>query len=174
MNATSPFVERLQAAIERPTSGVIGIVDTLLKACPGQDIRLDWQEGYCRVRVRTSGDEIGFATLLRQSVFRAILARVAEICNEQFPRSVSPYGGQSRLPVGGDQRTWSRVTFANTSESSWLSLRSLETSELIEELRQQNAQLRAELAARPPTPRDLYDHDVWPEMQRNYYDSFIA
>ena len=39
----------------------------------------------------------------RKSVVRAALARIAVLCNEHTPHSVSPYGGQDELSVGGDQ-----------------------------------------------------------------------
>ena len=34
---------------------------------------------------------------LQKSVVRAALARVAVLCNERIPGSVSPFGGQGRL-----------------------------------------------------------------------------
>src|SRR5262249_56235813 len=49
-----------------------------------------------------------------KSVFRAILARVAALCNEHAPNSVSPYGGEGEISVGTNPPTLFRVAFTNT------------------------------------------------------------
>src|SRR5208282_5382429 len=59
---------------------------------------------------------------LRKSVFRAILARVAVLCNERSPNSVSPYGGQGEVSVGADPAMTFRVEFANTPDEQRLEL----------------------------------------------------
>ena len=174
MNAVSKYAEALRAALDHPTSGIIGIVDTLLKVRPDQEVHLHWQPDCCEVQCRAAGYEAGFETPLRQSVFRAIVARVSAICSQDSPGSMSPYGGESKLCVSTDQAAWVRVKFENTPDSQWLSLTPLSKAEEIEELRRQNAELRAKLAARSTKPPDIDTGNVWPEMQQNYYDSFIA
>ena len=62
---------------------------------------------------------------LRKSAFRAILARVAVLCNERCPNSVSPYGGQGELLVDTDPATALRVAFVNTPDEQSLELASL-------------------------------------------------
>jgi hypothetical protein len=52
---------------------------------------------------------------LPKSVFRAILARLAAMCNERIPDSVSPYGGEGELSVGTDPPAIFRVAFTNTA-----------------------------------------------------------
>ncbi len=53
-----------------------------------------------RVRCGDDGLEVVLTWSVGKSVFRAILARVATLCNEQSANSVSPYGGQGELVVG--------------------------------------------------------------------------
>ncbi|HEX7379169.1 MAG TPA: hypothetical protein VF278_18755 [Pirellulales bacterium] len=72
-------------------------------------------------------DDIGsrafvFATLaanLPRSAFRALLARIAALCNEFAPSSVSPYGGEGRFAVGASSL---RVAFVNRPGEQRLSL----------------------------------------------------
>ena len=59
---------------------------------------------------------------LRKSALRAILARVAALCNERTPNSVSPYGGQGELSVGANPAVVFRVRFANTLAEQRLEL----------------------------------------------------
>src|SRR5438046_4050369 len=122
MNTMSSFCGALRSAFERPTRGVVGLVDDLLRLCPEQGLRLEWQADRCRVRSLANGSEAVFDRPLRKSVFRAILARVAALCNERSPNSVSPYGGQGELLVGADPPAPFRVTFANTPDEQKLEL----------------------------------------------------
>lgn len=127
MNTASEISGVLCRALVHPTRGVIGLVDDLLAMCREQGLQLDWQAHRCRVR-SCGGDweELLDVPLMdnprRKSVFRAILARVAALCNEQTPNSVSPYGGQGELTLGGIPPAVVRVTFANTPEEQKLEL----------------------------------------------------
>jgi hypothetical protein len=90
--------------------------------CREQSLQLDWQGDRCRIRTLAGGSEEVLDRPLRKSVFRAVLARVATLCNERNPNSVSPYGGQGELSVGADPPTTFRVTFTNTTEEQKLEL----------------------------------------------------
>jgi hypothetical protein len=57
---------------------------------------------------------------LRKSVFRAILARVATLCNEFAPDSVSPYGGTGQFVLPSHPGVVVRVDFANTPDAQEL------------------------------------------------------
>ena len=119
--ASSPLVQ-LHVAFMRPSRPVVGLVDDLLAACQEQGVRLDWQDGRCRVRSLEGGPEGVIDVPLRKSVFRAILARVAVLCNERNPNSVSPYGGQGELSIGTDPTMVFRLEFANTPDEQRLEL----------------------------------------------------
>ena len=114
MNTTSQLPELLRAALEHPERGVVGLADDLLRLCPEQGLRLEWHADQCRIHFLTGGTEEGMDVPLRKSVFRAILARIAVLCNERAPKSVSPYGGQGKLSAGGNPSVVFRVLFANT------------------------------------------------------------
>lgn len=122
MNTTSPFSTVLHQALLQPTRGVVGVVDDLLAACREQGLRLDWQTGLCRVRCLSDNPEGAIDVPLRKSVFRALLARVAVLCNERCPNSVSPYGGEGELSAGPNPGTILRATFVNTPDEQWLEL----------------------------------------------------
>jgi hypothetical protein len=122
MSTTSQVSDEFRRALVHPTRGVAGLVDDLLGVCQKHGLQLDWQADRCRVRSFGGEWEELVDVPLRKSVFRAILARVAALCNERTPNSVSPYGGHGQLAVGADPRSVFRVTFANTPAEQKLEL----------------------------------------------------
>ena len=114
MNNLPPLSERVRRAFEPTQDGVVGLVDGLLGLCREQGLQLDWQADRCRVRPLGGRPEESTEIPLPKSVFRAILARMAALCNERVPGSVSPYGGEGELSVGTDPPTVLRVAFTNT------------------------------------------------------------
>ncbi len=105
-----------------PTGGIIGLVDDLLAVCREHALELDWQTRRCRVRSSGGNWEELLDLPLRKSVFRAILARMAALCNERRPDSISPYGGHGELRVGPDPATAFRIAIINTSGEQRLEL----------------------------------------------------
>ena len=125
MNGLSPDTQRIQTAFELTQRGVVGLVDDLLGLCGESGLQLDWQADRCRVRpLGTDGQESTDLTLPK-SAFRAILARVAALCNERSPNSVSPYGGVGEICVSTNPPTTFRVAFTNTPSEQSLELRRL-------------------------------------------------
>src|SRR5436190_13085213 len=100
MSTASAFSEVLRHALGHPTRGVVGLVDDLLEVCRESGLQIEWQGNGCHARSRADDAAAWFEVSLRKSVFRTILARVAVLCNEHCPDSVSPYGGQGKLAVG--------------------------------------------------------------------------
>jgi hypothetical protein len=98
------------------------LVNDLLQLCQERGLQLDWQADCCRVRPVAGGSEEVIESPLRKSLFRAILARVAVLCNERSPNSVSPYGGRGELIVGANPATVFRVVFTNTPGEQRLEL----------------------------------------------------
>jgi hypothetical protein len=125
MNHVSPFPERLQRAFEPNQRGVVGLVDDLLALCREQGLQLDWQADRCRVRPLGAEPPESTEIPLPKSVFRAILARMAALCNERIPDSVSPYSGEGELSVCTDAPTVFRVAFTNTPGEQRLEVRRL-------------------------------------------------
>jgi hypothetical protein len=122
MNTTLPIAALLHRVLLQPERGVIGLVDDLLAMCHEHGLQLDWQaDRYC---VRFNGGDWEELTdvALRKSVFRAILARVAVLCNECTPNSVSLYGGQGELAVGSNPQKAFKVAFVNTPAEQRLHL----------------------------------------------------
>jgi hypothetical protein len=124
MKTTSKIAEAIREVIEHPSDGVVGIVDELLRLCPEQGLRLDWQADGCRIHCCVGDSEETIDVPRRKSVFRAILARIAVLCNEQVPNSVSPYGGEGELSTAANPSVQFRVSFTNTPAEQTLELTS--------------------------------------------------
>ena len=118
----SSFPELVGRAFRPTDRGVAGVVDGLLDLCPTHDLELDWRDDRCCVRSLGVEPNESTELPLPKSVFRAVLARVAALCNEHSPGSVSPYGGEAELMVGADPPTAARVAFTNTSSSQRIRL----------------------------------------------------
>src|SRR5258708_38171699 len=103
-NRQSANSQRLQHALLSPTGGVVGLVDELISICAENALELDWQADCCRARWPGNDQEEQIPTPGRKSVFRAILARIAALCNESRPNSVSPYGGTGELSVAANPK----------------------------------------------------------------------
>jgi hypothetical protein len=124
MNVPLTAPEQLHRALTTPTRGVLGLVDDLLAVAREHGIQLAWHSGHCRVRFLEGDPPSWIEVPLRKSVVRAALARVAVLCNQRNPHSVSPYGGQGELLAGTDPATTIRVAFVNTPDEQSLELAS--------------------------------------------------
>ena len=98
MNTTSKHIRLLQGAIEHPSRDVVGLVDDLLAVCSQHGLQLDWQAGHCRARSNGGDWEDLPGLAVRKSVLRAVLARVAALCNEHAPQLRACALGRSGLP----------------------------------------------------------------------------
>ena len=93
MNTTTEISSLLRRALDQSGSGIAGVVEAILNLCREYNLQLDWRANRCSIRP-VGGDWEEVADLrIRKSVFRAILARIAVLCNEQSPDDVSCYGG---------------------------------------------------------------------------------
>ncbi|HEY7427756.1 MAG TPA: hypothetical protein VH682_26230 [Gemmataceae bacterium] len=122
MNDSSTSLERLHHALTTPSGGVLGLVDELLAVAREHGLQLDWKADHCRVQFREGGSSDSIEVPLRKSVVRAVLARIAVLCNQRKPNSSSPYGGQGELFVGADPTTTIRAVFVNTPDEQSLEL----------------------------------------------------
>jgi hypothetical protein len=86
----------------------------LLRICQDRGLQLDWHAGQCRICSIGVVPEEAIEVPLPKSVFRAILARLAALCDERSPGSVSPYGGVGELAVGVAPAILRAVAFTNT------------------------------------------------------------
>lgn len=125
MNPGSPLSERVQRAFEPTGSGVVGLVDALLDACPEQGLQLHWHAGRCCVRPLGAPTQGSTEMPLPKSVFRAVLARMAALCNERIPDSVSPYGGEGDVSIDTQPPKVFHVAFTNTPGEQRLEVRRL-------------------------------------------------
>lgn len=105
-----------------PTDAIVGLVDNVLRLCRQHALHIDWRENRCRVTSPDRDKEDELELPLRKSVFRAILARVATLCDEQSPGTFAPYGGSGELSFGSDPKTILRVAWVNTTGEQCLTI----------------------------------------------------
>jgi hypothetical protein len=122
MSIPAVVAEKLRRILLHPTRGVAGVVEDLLAVCQEYALQLDWQADCLRVRSFGGEWEELRDVRLRKSVFRAILARVAALCNERVPDAVSPYEGQGEFAVLATPAAAFRIAFINTPETQKLEL----------------------------------------------------
>jgi hypothetical protein len=122
MTTTSELSESLRQILLHPSGGIVGLVDDLLILCRQHGMQLDWHVDGCRVRFFDRDGEDSIALPRGKSIFRAILARVAVLCNERKADSVSPYGGEGELLLPSDPLVVIKVAFTNTTSEQRLEL----------------------------------------------------
>jgi hypothetical protein len=117
--------EHLRQAFVPGQRGVVGLVEALLDLCRDQEegFELDWRADRCCIRSLGAPPHHVTEVAMPRSVFRSILARIAALCNERVPGSISPYGGEGELSVGTSPATVFRVAFANTPGEQKLEVR---------------------------------------------------
>jgi hypothetical protein len=113
--------DRLQRAFRPTQGGVAGLTEQLLGACVGGDVEFERVGDRCFYRWTDEEGAQEFPLPLSPAAFRTILARVAALCNERSPESVSPYGGEGELVVGAAEVF---VRFTNTSQAQKLEVKS--------------------------------------------------
>ena len=146
MNSTPELTTDLRQVLEHSAGSVVDLVDHLLSVCQERGLQLDWRLGVCRVSA--GGQEEKVETRLQKPVFRAVLARLAALCNELRPNSVTPYGGEGKVSTSACPGALFRVEFANTPDEQWLKLKPLTVGDLlskVENLEEQNAGLVAQV-----------------------------
>ena len=127
MKTASLASDKLRYILLHPSGGIVGLVEELFAVCPSQGFRFDWKEGECRAFPLDGESEELVHLPMRKSIFRAIIARLAMLCNERKPNSVSPYGGKGELS-GANVTTVFQVRFTNTAEQQTFELMQLPNS----------------------------------------------
>jgi len=122
MNRAAALADALARAFDLPPSGFVGIVDNLLHLGRGDDLELAWRSNACHARIRQGTVEATLDLPVRKGVFRAMLARVAALCNERQPGSVSPYGGRGEIHLGPGPQAVFSPDFINTAAEQSLRL----------------------------------------------------
>ena len=115
----------LRRALAPTQWGVVELTEQLLGACVGGDLEFERVGDRCVCRWTVSGEPQEAALPLPPAAFRTILARIAVLCNERSPNTVTPYGGEGLLAVNGQPSAALQVTFVNTPEKQRLELKSL-------------------------------------------------
>ncbi len=125
------FADRVQSAFQPTTRGVVGLVDDLLNLCRLYQLRINFRDGHCTICRLGADAQESLNVPVPKSVFRAALARIAAICNEQRPDSVTPYRGEGNIAVLPPDSLDSRkrvpstcyVSFTNTPSDQHLEMR---------------------------------------------------
>ncbi len=120
------MVRRLRAALANPGDGIVGLVDSLLACCVEDRVHVEFGEDVLCVYFQNCCAKSPVS--IPKPVLRAMIARVAVLCNEQTPNAVSPYGGEGALSVSAKPGALLKAVFANTTDQQHLTLTTLKTS----------------------------------------------
>ena len=129
MIQSTPFAERVRRAFQPTPRGVVGLVDDLLELCRTHQLRINFQDSHCSIRPLGADPQDAPDVPLPKSVFRAVLARIAALCNEHHPGSVTPYRGEGEIavPAPASERSvppsTCYVAFTNTPSEQRLEVR---------------------------------------------------
>jgi hypothetical protein len=129
MSNPPPSADLIRPVFSPTQRGAVELVDNLLRICQDRGLELDWHAGQCRIRSIGVVPEEAIEVPLPKSVFRAILARLAALCDERSPGSVSPYGGEGEIAVGGAPAIHCAVSFTNTPGAQRVRLMRVEKTE---------------------------------------------
>jgi hypothetical protein len=111
MNDEARFVNSIEELFIRGPRPVVELVWDLLSAADAHGVRLGWDDGKCDISsVRTTGEHRSVALPL--SVFRAVLARLAALCERDSHDDFSPYRWEGKLVWDADstRHFWIDVT----------------------------------------------------------------
>ena len=126
---STPFAERVRGAFQPTPRGVVGLVDDLLGLCRVHQLRIHFQDSHCYIRPLGTDAQDSLDVPLPKSVFRAVLARIAALCNERQPESVTPYRGEGEIDVPAPMSekcvapSTCYVSFTNTPSDQQLEMR---------------------------------------------------
>jgi hypothetical protein len=120
MNTTT--ADRLRTLFETGSQTSAGLAEELLSFAKEQPLRCEWRNDACWVQRTENRTQELVEVPIPKSVFRAVLARVAALCNEQTPNGVSPYGGEAVLWDDSQPPCAVRVSFKNTPVEQRLEL----------------------------------------------------
>jgi hypothetical protein len=123
--------DRLRLAFAPTQDGIVGLTNQLLDACAGSEVEFKRIGDHCVCNWTVGGETEEAPVPLPPAAFRTILARIAALCNEGSPSSVSPYGGKGLLAVKGPPPALLCVAFVNTPDEQRLEVRSEKMSERV-------------------------------------------
>ena len=129
MIESTPFARRVRQAFSPTPRGVVGLVDDLLVLCRTHQLRVVFRDSRCQIRRLGADPKDSLDLPVPKSVFRAVLARVAVLCNEHSPDSVMPYRGEGEVAVprspaqGPAASSTCYAAFTNTLSDQRLELR---------------------------------------------------
>lgn len=121
MNNETVHVERIKAIFQPTENGVFGIVESLFTfAVYHQPLKLDWLDNRCLMRWPENESIESIELSIPQSVFRAILARIATLCRTSSTNPLSPYGGECELKLEENTNTTYHIIFNNVPDEQSL------------------------------------------------------
>jgi hypothetical protein len=103
-------------------AGILDLVDDMLARCIDSQVRLVWVGETVTEFPLSGGEPAQFKIKLRKSIFRAILARMAALCDIANSGSVSPYHGRGEFVDQRTPQTRFLVDFMNTPDEQRLEL----------------------------------------------------
>lgn len=122
MSSVATFADRLQSVFVPTPDGVVGLVDRLLDLSREHGFGITYHDDTCHFQFLNKLSPSTVAIQVPKAVFRAVLARMAALCNQESRGTVSPYGGDGVIVQGTNPVESYRVVFANSPSDQTLQL----------------------------------------------------
>lgn len=132
MISSASISDRVRQAFTPTSLGIVGLTDQMLGACAGGDVVFERVGDCCVYHWTVEDDTQDGLVPIPPAAFRTILARIAVLCNERRPNSVTPYRGEGLLTVPGQPSDLLHVRFTNTPEQQQLAVKGVGRSEMSE------------------------------------------
>ena len=103
-------------------SGILDLVDDMLARCVNDQVRIVWCPGTVTEYPLSGRSPTSYEITLRNSAFRAVMARMAALCDRPDSEALSPYGGRGEFTDPRWPRVRFSVQFTNTPDEQRLEL----------------------------------------------------
>lgn len=125
MIRSSCFRDNINSLFHSQEFGIVTLVDELIELSLDHGLRIRLLNGHCLAEQLMTTDKDLVEIPLPKSAFRAVLARIATICNDQHPQSVTPYRGQVKIDWRSQSgsTTVCQLEFVNTATEQQLEIR---------------------------------------------------
>jgi hypothetical protein len=103
-----------------PENGLVGFVDEVLEFCRSGPFRFYWKPQLVTVENLSDGVRETYPVTIRNSVMRAVVARLATLASRGRKEAINPYGGHGEIRDEQHPEVYFQIDFMNTEDEQHL------------------------------------------------------